>query len=273
VSASSAGTAHGAAAGAGIHPTAIVEAGAEIGPGVQIGPYAVIGPRVRLGAGSRIGAHAVISGDTVIGRDNRIHSFASLGDAPQHLAYRDEPTRVVIGDRNVIREFVTVNRGTAAGGGVTTIGDENYLMAYAHIAHDCRLGSRIIMANNASLSGHVEIGDGANLAGFAKVHQFCRIGAYSMIAADAVCLQDVPPFVLVQGAPAEPRGINTVGLRRRNVRAESIAELKRAFRAVFREGLPLKAAIAGLESGAFASDEVRVLAEFLKSLSKRRLAR
>jgi UDP-N-acetylglucosamine acyltransferase len=265
--------ANDAVAGATIHPTALIEAGGEIAPGVQVGPYAVIGPKVRIGAGSRIGAHAVISGDTTIGRDNCIHSFASLGDAPQHLAYREEPTRVVIGDRNVIREFVTVNRGTAAGGGVTVVGDDNYLMAYTHLAHDCQLGNRIIMANNASLSGHVEIGDGATLAGFAKVHQFCRLGAYCMIAADAVCLQDVPPFVLAQGAPAAPHSINSVGLRRRQVPVESIQELKRAFRRVYREGLPLAEAIAGLEGGAFESDEVRVFADFLKSLSKRRLAR
>lgn len=262
-----------AAAGAAIHPTAIVETGAEIAPGVEIGPYVVIGPKVRIGAGSRVGAHTVVSGDTVIGRENRIHAFASIGDAPQHLAYRDEPTRVVIGDGNVIREFVTINRGTATGGGVTALGDGNYVMAYAHVAHDCALGSRIIMANNASLSGHVEVGDGANLAGFAKVHQFCRIGAYSMIAADAVCLQDVPPFVLAQGAPAEPRGINTVGLRRRHVPAGAIAELKRAFRTVYREGLSLNDAIAALAGGAYGSDEVRFLTEFLKSLSRRRLAR
>lgn len=259
--------------GAAIHPTAIIEAGAEIATDVQIGPYAVIGPQVHIGSGTRIGAHAVISGETAIGRDNRIHSFASLGDAPQHLAYHDEPTRVTIGDRNVIREFVTINRGTAAGGGVTVVGDDNYVMAYAHIAHDCCLASRIVMANNASLSGHVSVGNGANLAGFAKVHQFCRIGDYSMVAADAVCLQDVPPYVLVQGAPAQPRGINTVGLRRRDVSSEAIAELKRAFRTVFRRGLPLLEAIAELENGAYGSNEVRALAEFLKSLSKRRLAR
>lgn len=260
-------------AGEAIHPTAVVEAGAELAPDVQIGHFAVIGPGVRIGSGTRVGAHAVLSGNTAIGRDNRIHAFASIGDAPQHLAYRDEPTRVVIGDRNVIREFATINRGTVAGGGVTTVGDDNYLMAYTHVAHDCRLAGRIIMANNASLSGHVEIGEGANLAGFAKVHQFCRIGAFSMVAADAVCLQDLPPFVLAQGAPAEPRGINTVGLRRRSVPAAVIAELKRAFRAVYRQGLPLNEAIAELESAAYASEEVRLFAEFLKSLSKRRLAR
>jgi UDP-N-acetylglucosamine acyltransferase len=269
----SAGSALSRAADPPVHPTAIVEAGAEVARDVRIGPYAVVGSAVRIGPGTRVSAHAVITGDTVIGRDNRIHSFAALGDAPQHLAYRDEPTRVVIGDRNVIREFVTINRGTVAGGGVTTIGDDNYLMAYAHVAHDCRLGSRIIMANNASLSGHVEIGEGVNLAGFAKVHQFCRIGAFSMVAADAVCLQDVPPFVLVQGTPAEPRAINVVGLRRRNIPGATIAELKRAFRVVYRQRLPLKEAIAELESAAFSSDEVRLFAEFLKSLSKRRLAR
>ncbi|HYM47953.1 MAG TPA: acyl-ACP--UDP-N-acetylglucosamine O-acyltransferase, partial [Burkholderiaceae bacterium] len=198
-----------------IHPQAIVHAQARLGANVHVGAFSIIGEDVELGDGTWIGPHVVINGPTRIGRDNKIYQFVSLGEAPQHLAYKGEPTRLEIGDRNVIREHCTLNRATVAGGGVTQVGDDNFIMAYCHVAHDCRVGSKIVFANNSSLAGHVHIGDCAVLGGFTMVHQFCRIGAYCMTAVNTVTFKDVPPYLMVGGNTAVPHGLNLRGLKRR----------------------------------------------------------
>lgn len=220
-----------------IDPRAVIDPGAELEEGVEVGPYAVIGAGVRIGAGTRIGPHAVLRGPTVIGRDNRIYQFASIGDDPQDKKYAGEPTHLEIGDRNVIREYTTINRGTAQGGGVTRIGDDNWIMAYVHIAHDCQVGSHTIFANGASLAGHVVVGDHAILGGFTLVHQFCRLGAHCFTAFGSGIAKDVPPYVTVAGQPARPHGINAEGLRRRGFTTEAIRAIREAYRILYRSGL------------------------------------
>lgn len=229
-----------------IHPTAIVEPGAELDGDVEVGAYALIGPRVKIGSGTTIGPHAVIEGCTTLGRDNRVFQFASIGAAPQDKKYRGEPTRVEIGDGNTFREFVTVNTGTVQDRGVTSIGSDNWLMAYVHVAHDCIVGDHTIFANNTSLGGHVEIGDWVILGGYTGVHQFCKIGAHAMTAVGSVVLHDIPPFVMASGSSAQAHGINTEGLRRRGFDAESIAAIRRAYRTLYRSGLTLEQARAQL---------------------------
>ena len=223
-----------------IHPSAVVESGASLADDVSVGAFSVIGGGVSVGAGTWIGPHVVITGNTRIGADNKIFQFSSIGEQPQHVGYRGEPTGVDIGDRNIIREYCTINRGTEIGGGVTRIGDDNFLMAYVHIAHDCQLGSNSIFANCASLAGHVEVGDYAVLGGFTLVHQFCRVGAHCITGIGSVCLQDVPPYVVAAGNRARPHGINVKGLRRRSFTETEILELKRAYKTVYRSGLSLK---------------------------------
>ena len=255
-----------------IHPTALIAAGAELAPTVEVGAYSVIGPHVRIGAGSKIGPHVVIEGHTSIGCDNQIFQFSSLGAAPQDKKYAGEPTRLEIGDRNTIREFVTFNLGTAQDAGVTRIGDDNWIMAYVHIAHDCQLGSNIILANNATLAGHVHLGDWVFLGGFTSVHQFCRIGAHAMTAFTAAVSQDVPPFVTAAGNRAAPVGINSEGLKRRDFTPEQIAAIKRAYRAIYRSDLPLEQAKLALQQLEEKSPEsaahIRLMREFIDSSSR-----
>ncbi|MCK6391523.1 MAG: acyl-ACP--UDP-N-acetylglucosamine O-acyltransferase [Azonexus sp.] len=217
-----------------IHATAIVDPAARIGRNVEIGPYAIIGPNVEIGDNTRIGPHTVINGHTRIGRDNRIFQFCSLGEVPQDKKYAGEPTRLEIGDRNVIREFCTFNLGTVQDCGVTRIGDDNWIMAYVHIAHDCQVGNKTTFANNSQLAGHVTVEDWAILGGFTGVHQFCRVGAHVMTAVGSVILQDVPPYLMAAGNTAQPYGINVEGLKRRGFTADSLLALKRAYRTLYR---------------------------------------
>ncbi|GKT16283.1 acyl-ACP--UDP-N-acetylglucosamine O-acyltransferase [Acidovorax sp. SUPP2522] len=225
-----------------IHSTAIVDPAARIDASAAIGPYAVIGPHVTIGARTSVGAHCVIEGRTTIGEDNRIFQFASLGAAPQDKKYAGEPTELRIGDRNTIREFCTFNTGTAQDRGVTTIGNDNWVMAYVHIAHDCVVGHHTVLANNATLAGHVHVGDHAIIGGLTGVHQFTKVGAHVMAGFASHISQDVPPFMMVDGNPLSVRGLNLEGLRRRGFSADRLAAIKQAHRLLYRQGLTLDAA-------------------------------
>ena len=251
-----------------IHPTALIDPAAELAEDVSVGPYSVIEANVIIGAGTDIGPHVVIKGTTRIGSQNRIFQFASIGEEPQDKKYAGEPTSLEIGDRNTIREFVTINRGTAQDDGVTRLGDDNWIMAYVHIAHDCRIGNETIFANNASLAGHVSVGDYAILGGFTLVHQFCSIGAYSLTAFGSGISKDVPPFVTVGGTPARAHGLNMEGLRRRGFPEESRKALRRAYRTLYRESLSLQDALAALREQAASSAEVGKLVKFLEQQSR-----
>ncbi len=231
-----------------IHPTAIVDPAAQLSSSVTVGPYAVIGPHVRIGARTSVGPHCVIEGHTTIGEDNKIFQFASLGAVPQDKKYAGEPTRLEIGHRNTIREFCTFNLGTAQDRGVTTIGDDNWIMAYVHIAHDCVVGNQTILANNATLAGHVHLGDWVIIGGLTGVHQFSRIGAHAMAGFASHISQDVPPFMMVDGNPLAVRGLNSEGLRRRGFSAERIAAIKQGYRVLYRQGLTLEASIAAIDA-------------------------
>jgi len=246
-----------------IHPAAIVHPGARLGEGVSVGPYAVIGEHVEIGAGTTVAAHVVIEGRTRIGRENRIFQFASIGGEPQDKKYGGEPTRLEIGDRNTIREYCTFSTGTAQDAGVTRIGDDNWIMAYVHVAHDCQIGSNTIFANNAQLAGHVHVGDWAMLGGFTGVHQFVKIGAHAMTGGGTILFQDLPPYVTVAGNPAKPYGINAEGLRRRGFSATAIAAIRSAYKTVYRSGLGLAEAQASVARQAAETPELAVLAEFL----------
>jgi len=255
-----------------IHPTAIVDPGARIGTNVAIGPYSIIGPDVEIGDDTEIGPHVVIKGHTRIGRDNRVFQFCSLGEIPQDKKYTGEPTRLEIGDRNTIREFCTFNLGTVQGGGLTSIGDDNWLMAYVHIAHDCHVGNKTIFANGASLAGHVTVDDFVIFGGFTGIHQFCRIGAHVITAASSLVLQDVPPYLMVAGNTAQPYGIHVEGLKRRGFSSEVITELKRAYRTLYKSGLLLEEAKTKLAEQARTVPDVRPMVDFLES-SKRGIIR
>jgi len=255
-----------------VHASAIVEPGAELAPDVEVGPYSVIGAGVRVGAGTRIGAHVVLAGLTTIGRGNRIFPFCSIGTEPQDKKYAGEPTRLEIGDGNTIREYCLFNTGTVQGGGVTRIGSDNWIMGHAHVAHDCQVGDHTIIANAVPLGGHVRVGDWAIIGGTSAVHQFCRVGAHSMCGGGTILTQDLPPFVLCNGSPAQAHGLNVEGLKRRNFPEASIAALRRAYRLVYRDNLALAEARGALEAliaetAAAAGDEVaaplRRLADFL----------
>lgn len=222
-----------------IHATAIVHPDARLGRNVSIGAYSIIGAHVEIGDDTRIGPHVVVEGHTRIGCANEIFQFCSIGAVPQDKKYDDEPTRLEIGDRNTIREYCSFNVGTSQDVGVTRIGNDNWIMAYVHVAHDCQVGNNTIFANNATLAGHVHIGDWAILGGFTGVHQFVRVGAHAFCGVGTVLLQDLPPFVTVAGSPASPRGINSEGLRRRGYSADGIATIKRAYRTLYRSGLTL----------------------------------
>jgi len=248
-----------------IHATAVVSPGAELGDGVAIGPYTVIGESVVIGRETRIGPHVVIRGPTRIGAGNRISQFCSIGDDPQDRKYAGEAeSRLEIGDDNVIREFCSINRGTAGGGGVTRLGDRNWIMASVHIAHDCIVGSDTVFANNATLAGHVLVEDHAILGGFTGVHQFCRIGRHSFSAISSVIVKDVPPFILVAGNTAKPTGLNKEGLRRHGFGTDEINRLAGAYRAVYREGLLLRDALQRLDALAAESAHVAAFAEFIR---------
>ena len=251
-----------------IHPSAVIDPAAELAADVHVGPYTIIGPDVSVGARTDIGPHVVIRGPTRIGEDNRIFQFASLGDAPQDKKYAGEPTRLEIGDRNTIREFVTFNRGTVQDEGVTRIGDDNWIMAYVHIAHDCLIGNQTIFANNASLAGHVHVGDYAILGGFTLVHQFCAIGAHSLTAFGSTIRKDVPPYVTVGGSPARAHGLNMEGLRRRGFPDVVRKQLKDAYRVLYRENLSLQDALARLRELARESAELQVLVDFLENQTR-----
>jgi UDP-N-acetylglucosamine acyltransferase len=248
-----------------IDPHAIVDPGAEIGPDVEIGPFAVIGAGVAIGAGSRVGSHAVIKGPTTLGRETRVFQFASIGDAPQDRKYAGEPTRLEAGDRNVFREFCTINRGTAGGRGVTTIGDDCLFMAYSHVAHDCIVGSQCIMSNCTALAGHVQLGDWVILSGYSAIHQFCKIGSHAFLANNAAVTRDVPPYLLVAGSPAEPKGVNSEGLKRRGFTPTQIANIKSAYRLLYRSGLKLKEATEALAALVPDQPELAPFVEFLGS--------
>ena len=232
---------------AAIHPTALIDLAAELASDVSVGAYAVIGAGVRIGAGTTVGAHCTIDGPTRIGRDNRIFAHAALGGAPQDMKYGGEPTELHIGDRNTIREFCTFNRGTAQDVGITRVGDDNWVMAYVHIAHDVQLGSHTILANNATLAGHVQVGDWAIVGGLSGVHQFCKIGAHVMTGFQSHVSQDVPPFMTVSGNPLAVHGTNAEGLRRRGFSRERLALIKQMHRLMYRDGLSLDAAKAAIE--------------------------
>jgi UDP-N-acetylglucosamine acyltransferase len=255
-----------------IHPTAVIDPAARLGANVDVGAYAVIGADVEIGDGTSIGPHCVIGGPTRIGRDNRIASHAAIGGDPQDKKFAGERGELVIGDRNTIREFTTFSRGTGDGGGVTRIGDDNWIMAYVHIAHDCIVGNQTIFANNATLAGHAEVGDWAILGGFAGVHQFCKIGAHAFIGMGSLINADVPPFVMVADQYAQPRGINAEGLKRRGFDAGRIAAIKRAYRTLYMSGKAFAEAKAELAEGARESDDVRAMLEFIDA-SQRGLLR
>jgi len=251
-----------------IHPTAVVDSRAKLAAGVRVGPYTVIDGEVEVGEATSIGAHCVVTGATTIGRDNRIFHFCSIGEANQDKKYAGEPTRLAIGDRNTIREYCSLHRGTVQGGGVTTVGNDNWIMAYCHIAHDCHVGDHTVFANNATLAGHVTIGDHAVLGGFTGVHQFVKIGAHVMAGVSSVVLQDIPPYVTVAGHPCAPHGINAEGLKRRGFTPEALLALKRAYKTLYKSGLTLAQAKAELERQAGEAPEVRPIVEFLSTSTR-----
>lgn len=255
-----------------IHSTAIIDATAELDSGVEVGPYSIIGPRVKIGKNSRIGPHVVIEGWTEIGEECTIFQFASLGAVPQDLKYRGEESRVIIGSNNTIREFVTINRGTAQAGGETRIGSNNLLMAYCHVAHDCRIGSHVVLANAATLAGHIEMEDHAIVGGLAAVHQFVRLGSYCIIGGCSGVSQDIPPYMMANGQRAQLHGLNIEGLKRHRFPEEAVNNLKKAYRLIFRSGLTVEKALEQLESEIQNSAEVNHLITFIKA-SKRGIAR
>jgi len=248
-----------------IHATAIVADSAVIADDAEIGPYTIIGDDVEIGSGTRVEGHVVINGPSRIGKNNHIYQFSSVGDDPQDKKYRDEPTRLDIGDGNTIREYCTISRGTIQDESLTSIGDDNWIMAYVHIAHDCRVGSHCIFANNATLAGHVHVGDHAIFAGFTGAHQFCRIGAHAFMGMYAGTSRDVPAYTMVGGQPPGAKGINSEGLKRRGFTADQIRNIKNAYRVVYRKGLKLAEAIAELESVAAGQPELDLFIDSLKT--------
>jgi UDP-N-acetylglucosamine acyltransferase len=255
-----------------IHPTAIIHPTAQLDATVTVGPYTIIGEHVKVGAGTQIGSHVVIERWTEIGRDNHIFQFASVGAAPQDLKYKGEETWLVLGDRNRIREFATLHRGTPDGGGRTLVGNDNLFMAYAHVAHDCRVHNRVVMANAATLAGHVEVEDSAILGGLVAVHQFCRVGCHTMISGGAMVAQDIPPFTIAQGDRAKTIGINLIGLKRRGFPEATTRGIKNAYRLMFRSGLRMEEALARIDREYGGIAEVMHFATFIKE-SQRGIAR
>lgn len=251
-----------------IHETAVIDRSAQLASGVEVGAYAIIDAGVEIDSGTTIGPHAVVRGPTRIGRDNHIFQFASVGDAPQDKKYAGEPTRLVIGDRNTIRECCTINRGTTQDEGVTRLGDDNWIMAYAHIAHDCVVGDQNVLANSVTLAGHVHVGDYVILGGFTGVHQFCRIGSHAFLAMYSVINRDVPAYCMVAGHPAVPRGINSEGLRRRGFDAEQIRHIRRAYKTLYRSGHKFEEALAEIAAAAEDRPELEVLVASLRASTR-----
>jgi UDP-N-acetylglucosamine acyltransferase len=251
-----------------VHPTAIVHPKARLGASVTVGAYSIVGEHVEIGEGTQIGPHAIIEGHTRLGRDNRVGSFTALGGPPQDKSYKGEPTRLEIGDRNTIREYCTFNTGTMKDARVTRVGDDNWIMSYVHLAHDCQIGNKTVLANNTQLAGHCHIGDWAILGGFTGVHQFVRIGAHVMIGGGTMLRQDVPPYVTVAGTPPKALGLNVEGLRRRSFSGEAIAALNEAYRTLYRRGLTLAQAQSALAAQSGACPEVTALAEFLRTATR-----
>ena len=252
-----------------IHPTAVVDPSARLGAGVRVGAFSLIGPEVEIGEGTEIGPHCSIHGPARIGRDNRFIGHAAIGGEPQDKKFAGERTELVIGDRNVVREFVTINRGTGGGGGVTTVGNDNWFLAYVHIAHDCTVGDHCVFSNNTTLAGHVTVGNWVIISGFAGAHQFCRIGDHAFLGMGALTNGDVPPFTMVgTDSLGRPRGINSEGLKRRGFDAERISAIKRAYRTLYVAGLPLAEAKQQLAEQAEASDDVRGLLDFIESAER-----
>jgi len=246
-----------------IDPRAIVSPKAELAADVIVGPYSVIGDDVKIGAGTWIGPHAVIKGPTTLGAGNKVFQFASIGDAPQDLKYKGEPTRLEIGDHNVFREFTTMNRGTVTGGGVTSIGSENLFMAYTHVAHDCHVGNKCVMANYATLGGHVHLGDWVIMGGYSGVHQFTKVGAHAFLGNNAAVTRDVPPYVMAVGTPAVPHSINSEGLKRRGFSPEQIRNLKNAYRVLYRSDMKLADAVEELRARVANQPELRIFVDFI----------
>jgi UDP-N-acetylglucosamine acyltransferase len=251
-----------------IDPRAVVSPQARLAADVAVGPFSVIGPDVEIGAGTIVAPHVVINGPTRIGAANRIFQFASIGDAPQDKKYQGEPTRLEIGDRNVFRESCTVNRGTTHDKGVTRIGNDNLFMAYSHVAHDCLIGNEVVFANCAALAGHVEIGDFVTLGGLTAVHQFVKIGAYAFSGGGTIVTRDVPPYVMVAGNPAEPHGVNAIGLKRRGFSEEQVRNVREAYRILYRSELKLTEAVDKLRVLGETQPEVRALAEFIETSTR-----
>ena len=251
-----------------IHPTAVIDPSAKIGNDVQIGPYCIIEADTVIGDRCVLKSHVVVANHTQIGSGNKIYPFASIGEDPQDKKYAAEPTQLMIGDNNTIREYVTINRGTLDDNGITRVGDENWIMAYVHIAHDCVLGNHTILANCSSLAGHVHVEDHAILGGFSKLHQFCRVGAHSFSAMDSGFQKDLPPFVMAQGNPAKPRAINFEGLKRRGFSKERIAAIKAAYRVLYKSDLTLESAMKELEQMARDSEDVRMMFTFIQNSSR-----
>ena len=252
----------------GIHHTALVDPSADLADDVEIGPFSIIGPKVTIGPGCRIGPHVVLTGRTTLGKNNRIFQFASIGEEPQDKKYDGADTELLIGDNNTIRESCTFSRGTTEGGGKTVIGNNNWIMACVHIAHDCILGDNIIMANNASLAGHVIVGDWAILSGYSLIHQFCRVGEHSFTSFASHVNRSIPPYVTVSGEKAKARGVNTEGLRRRGYAPEQIQQVRRAYKLLYRSGVPLDEATDQLIEMAGDHDEIQPLVDFLSATSK-----
>ena len=251
-----------------IHPTAIVDSAAELGTGVEVGPYTIIGPDVVVGDRTVIGPHVVVRGPTTIGQDNRIHQFASIGDAPQDKKYGGEPTRLEIGDRNTIRECCTINRGTVQDAGVTRVGDDNWIMAYAHIAHDCQVGNEIVLANNSTLAGHVSVGDFVIMGGFSGIHQYCQIGTHAFLAMYSGVTRDVPAYCMVSDRPAIPKGVNSEGLKRRGFTPEQIRNIRGAYRLVYRSGIKLEEALASIEAEIDQKPELHAFAASIRASTR-----
>jgi UDP-N-acetylglucosamine acyltransferase len=251
-----------------IDPRAVIDPAAQLAADVEVGPFAVIGAHVTIGPGCRIGPHAVLLGPTQIGCNNQVFQFASLGDAPQDKKYKGEPTRLEIGDGNTFREYTTVNRGTTHDLGVTRIGSDNWFMAYTHVAHDCQIGDHCILANFATLGGHVELGDWVIMAGFSGVHQFCKIGAHCFVANNAAVTRDVPPYLMVTGQPAEPHSVNAEGLKRRGFTPEQIRNIRGAYKVLYRSGLKLAQATEQLKTLAAEQPELAPFVEFLATTTR-----
>ena len=251
-----------------IDPRAIVSPRARLGEGVSVGPFSIIGDDVEIGPRTTIGPHAVINGPTRMGADNRIFQFASIGEAPQDKKYKGEPTRLEIGDRNVFRECCTVHRGTTHDQGVTRVGSDGLFMAYTHVAHDCEIGDNVVLANCASMAGHVQIGDWVQLGGLCAIHQFVKIGAHAFVAGGAMVRQDVPPFIMVAGYPAEPQAVNAEGLKRRGFTAEQIRHIRDAYRILYRSELKLTDALEQLRALVAAQPEIRDFVAFIEGSTR-----